>query len=347
MDDNLFAAARIVSSARVMLRSCNVRFKRNCYNIRMAVNSNKTSHSISSHRVVWTSFAVDLSDLILNVIVAVVSGSAVMLSQALQGAADLLTSGLLLVGIRKSRRRANRENRFGYGRELFFWVLMAGISTFILTATLSFYLGWQRFIHPTEIHSVSLALIILVVGLLSNIYAFSLSYRRLVGPNGSLGRWQQIMESNLIETKATLVLDLMGSVAAVLGLAALGFFALTGDLRLDGLGAMIVGVATGVLSILLIAEVKDLIVGRSATVEVEQLIKDTARKIDGVLAILDLKTMYLGSEKLLVNMEINLDPELTVPEIEHLTDQVKERVKRAVPLVGHIQVEVESLPLET
>ena len=80
---------------------------------------------VSARQVVLTSFVVDLSDVILNCIITIMSGSVVMLSQAIQGAADLLTSGFLLLGLQRSKRRANRDNRFGYGRELYFWSFLS------------------------------------------------------------------------------------------------------------------------------------------------------------------------------------------------------------------------------
>src|SRR5262245_27484718 len=104
--------------------------------------------NISARRVVTTCFAVDLYDVVLNLVTAILTGSVVVLTEALQGLADLLTSGLLWVGVQRSRRRANRAHRFGYGKELFFWILMAGVSMFVLTAGFSFYFGLRRFLNP-------------------------------------------------------------------------------------------------------------------------------------------------------------------------------------------------------
>lgn len=47
---------------------------------------------VSARKVVFVSFLVDISDFVLNLLVAVLSGSVVMLSQALQGGSDLIAS---------------------------------------------------------------------------------------------------------------------------------------------------------------------------------------------------------------------------------------------------------------
>jgi divalent metal cation (Fe/Co/Zn/Cd) transporter len=52
--------------------------------------------------------------------------------------------------------------------------------------------------------------------------------------------------------------------------------------------------------------------------------------------------MYIGPNKLLVNMEVNLKNGLTTDDIEELIDVIKARVKKEVPSVGHIQIELES-----
>lgn len=297
---------------------------------------------ISAKRVILTSFIVDFSDLLLNMAVAYVSGSVVMLAEALQGGADLLTSGLLLFGWKRASRRANSRYRFGYGRELFFWILMSGVVILILTSTLSFTLGLGRILNPQPIHYVGWSLIILLIGLATNFYALKLSLRRLIQPETNLSRWRRVVTSDLIETKATLILDTMGTLAAFSGLVALSITAITGDVRFDGFGSMIIGVITAVLAVLLMWEVKEMLVGKSASPEVETAIQNATKGIGGVLAVLDLKTMYLGSERLLVNIEVHLAPNLMTQDIEQLVDQIKDRVKREVPMVKHIQVELET-----
>ena len=56
----------------------------------------------------------------------------------------------------------------------------------------------------------------------------------------------------MVETKTTFTLDLMGTSASFLGMVALGIYAVTGDLRFDGLGAMAIGLTLGIFSFSLI-----------------------------------------------------------------------------------------------
>lgn len=280
--------------------------------------------------------------MLINLAVAWLSGSVVMIAESLQGVADVITSSLLLLGLRRSERRPNRHYRFGHGRELFFWVLMSGMAMLVLTATLSVWFGLERIFHPQPITNYLVAYGALGIGAITNSYALSISVRRLRGASQGPRRWYRFRHSSLIETKATLILDLLGSISAGLGILALTATALTGNPAFDGLGSIVIGLATAVLAAMLISAVKDLLVGHSATSDIEALIKQAAMEVDGVDRVLDLRTMYLGSERLLVNLEVHMRGGLETRQIEQLIDEIKHHIKRRAPIVHHIQVELET-----
>lgn len=288
------------------------------------------------------SFLVDLLDVVLSLALAILSGSVVMLSQVLEGAADLISSGLLLVGLARSGQKADRDHPFGFGRELYFWALLSAIVMFSVTATLSIFFGWQRFIHPQTLQNIPLALIVLGITLITNAYAFYLSLKRLLR-NRSIGLVAKIfLRSSLIETKTTFILDLMGTSASILGIITLSLYKLTGDYRLDGLGAILIGVILAVFSFILLLGIVDLIIGRSASIEVEDKIKSAALKTAQVHRVLGIKTLHIGPERLLVNLDVHLKHNLTTLQIEELIDKIKDDIKKEVPEVKHIQVELET-----
>lgn len=297
---------------------------------------------LSDLRVVATSFAVSIMDVVLNFAVAFVTGSAVMLAQGLQGMSDLITGGILYFGVKRSKRTATSLYQFGYGREVFFWVLMAGVLMFIGTGGLSLYFGWQQFSNPQPIQMVGLAFAMLVVGISANGYALSLSIRRLKYLYKGFSWWHQLRHSSAAETKATFLIDVLGTSSAVFGLIALSIFVLTGNPQFDGLGSMAIGVSMMLMSVLLLRDVRDLIVGRAVEPHVAERIIGAAQSVPGVQSILDLRTMYLGSSSILVILEVHIRDGLETDEIEAITDNVKEVVQENIPEVHHIQVEIET-----
>lgn len=301
------------------------------------------SKNISSTLVVVTSFLVDVLDIVLSLAAAILTGSVVMLSQVLEGVSDLISSGLLLVGITRAGQKADRRHPFGFGRELYVWALLSGIVMVGITATLSIFFGWQRFIYPQSIQNLNLAFLVLAFTTVTNAFAFYLSIKRLLRGRSFSQVVNIFLHSSLIETKTTFILDLMGTLASILGMIALVIYKITGDFRYDGLGAILIGSILGILAFILLMGVVDLIVGRSASLEVEGRIKAAALGIPQVNKILGLKTLHIGSEKLLVNMEVNLKSNLTTRQIEQLIDKIKESIRKEVPQVKHIQVELEGL----
>ncbi|HYM64905.1 MAG TPA: cation diffusion facilitator family transporter [Candidatus Sulfotelmatobacter sp.] len=297
---------------------------------------------ISSRKVILTSFIIDVSDLILNFSVAILSGSVVMFTQVLEALSDLASSGFLLIGFQRSQHKEDKTHPFGYGREIYFWSLLAALIMFGLTSTLSFYFGWQRFFNPGKIKDINIAIFVLVLTFFTNGYAFLLSFMRLLRKRPFKLIFRIFYRSSLVETKTTFILDLMGTCASLLGTLALVIYVLTGDRRFDGLGAMVIGIFLAIFSFFLVLGIRDLLIGKSASQETELRIKKATLEIEEVDDILDIKTLHLGSERLLVNLFVHINSRLGAFEIEKLTDKIKDRIQAEVPSAKYIQVELDT-----
>lgn len=296
----------------------------------------------SSKTIVIISFIVDFIDIVLSLAVTMLSGSVVMLSQFLEGVADLISSGLLLVGLTRASQKEDREHPFGYGREIYFWALMSGMVMFAITATLSILFGWQRFIHPQEVKDIYLTFLVLTITAVTNGIPFYLSFKKLLKNRSREQVLGIFLRTSLIEIKTTFILDLMGMSASILGLVALTIYKFSGDYRFDGLGAILIGVILAVLAFILLIGILDMIVGRSAGAEVEKEIKLTALNTREVKRVLGIKTLHIGSEKLLVNLKVHFEHDLKTRRIENLIRKIKADIQKKVPEVKHIQVELET-----
>src|SRR3546814_15204213 len=77
-----------------------------------------------------------------------------MLSEAIHSVVDTGNQGLMLYGIRRSQRPADRAYPFGYGMELYFWTFVVAILVFAVGAGVSFYEGFQKLLAPHPIENV-------------------------------------------------------------------------------------------------------------------------------------------------------------------------------------------------
>ena len=295
---------------------------------------------IPAKTVVLTSFYVDLADVLLSLLVTLLSGSVIMLSQVLQGVADLSASLFLVIGLHRARRPADKAHPFGHGKEMYFWALLAAFIMLFFTAGLSLYFGWRRLLSPEPLQNLPLAYGVLTLTALTNGYSFSLSFRRLLRHWHPKNIWPIFFRSSLVETKATFILDLMATLASLLGLLALVLYRTSGDLRFDGLGAIVIGLSLFVLSFFLLIGVQDLIIGRSAAPELVEKIAEVALSVPGVKSVTEIKTVYIGPESLLVNVDVSLEKNLMTPEIEGIIRAVKEALKARVERISETQVEI-------
>lgn len=301
----------------------------------------KLEKRLSARKIILTSFLVDFLDVFLNFFVAILSGSVIMVTQVLEGLADLSASGFLLIGLSKSLKKEDKTHPFGYGREIYFWTLLSALIMFGITSTLSFYLGWRRFTEPVQLRDVNFALGVLLLTLFTNGYAFFLSLKRLLRNRDFMGIMKIFYKSSLVETKTTFTLDLMGSLASFFGLIALLIYAVTGDGRFDGIGAMVIGFTLAVFSIFLVLGIKDMLVGRSASAETEDKIKEAVLNVEKVESLSGLKTLHLGSEKLLVSLDIETKGGLRKRELERIVGEIELKIKKVVPSAKYVFVELE------
>lgn len=301
-----------------------------------------TQRRLTDKNVVGTSLVVSISDVLLNLLVAIITGSRAVLAQALQGLSDLTTAGILYAGVLRSQKLPDKKHPLGYGREIYFWVLIAGMLMFIGTGLLTVYIGLRQVVSPGIIENVALGFGMLMFGLITNFYAFSKSVRRIKHKNSTRSLWRQFRDSPMVETKATFIVDLLGTLSAALGFIALTVYILTGNVRYDGIGSMLVGLSMMAGAVILVLDVRDLIVGKSVPSWVVRKIRAATLSHAEVEEILDLRSLYLGSNNIMVLLEVHLSENLTTNQIERLIDKIRADIMRKVPHAYHLQIEVET-----
>ena len=302
----------------------------------------KEKPKISILRVALTSFVVDISDVGLNLLVAMLTGSVVVVTQVIAGLADMTASGLTVVGVVRSKKPADKKHPFGYGREVYFWALLAGLFMFMISAVASFWFSWNRFVNPHIVNNLWMAAVVTLVGVVTNGYALTLAVRRLLKHREFSKLAYVFLNSSLIETKTALVMDLTGTLSSALGLVALWLYSFTGEPRYDALGGMAIASLMAILAFALLLNVRELIIGRSTSGENEERIMKAVLEVAGVIKIVDLRTLIIGSEKLMAHVEVHVEDGLTTDEIERLIDKIQKHVSEKVESVKLVQVEIET-----
>ncbi len=109
----------------------------------------------------------------------------------------------------------------------------------------------------------------------------------------------------------------------------------------DAIGSITVGILLLGVSILLIAEVKNLIVGESMPRERRLLMRNVIRRFKNIGHINRIQSMVMGDSQYLVLLSVDINDEMKGSEIEDLTEQLKLNLKKEIPEIGTIYIEVQ------
>ena len=71
----------------------------------------------------------------------------------------------------------------------------------------------------------------------------------------------------------------------------------------------------------------NLLTGLSAEPQVEEVIKQIAENLHCVSCVKELKTMNMGTSGLIVNITIEVDPEIQVKEADDITEMVERKIR--------------------
>lgn len=298
--------------------------------------------AISSRRVLTVSFVVDLFDVVSNLVVALLTGSAVVFAEMAQGLADSTGSALLVIGERRSRRPSDAKHPFGYSREAFFWGLLSAVAMLTIGAGLSAWRGYQQFVNPEPLDSPLLAMAVVALAILTNSYAVRLSIRKLTREHGSLREAFRTMDEPLV--KSALLRDSIGTFTSVVGLAALIFYQIFGHVFFDAIGALAAATMMTAASLVLMAQARALIAGQALPTGTVHELRDTILQIPGVVAVNRLAAVYMGTSDVHIDADLDLAEGLDTTRIEALLDVVEQRVRIVVPDTRRVSVNLNSPP---
>ena len=294
------------------------------------------ARKITARKVVVVSFLVDLLDVITNLVVALLTGSAVVFSEMAQGLADSVGSALLVLGERRSTRSTDARHPLGYAREAFFWSLLSAVAMLIFGAGLSAWRGVQQLIDPKPLETPLLAVAVLLFAVLTNGYAVSLSARRLGLGSGGLRAAFESFSQPLV--KGAFLRDVIGTFTSIVGLVAMLLYNTLGLTVFDALGAIVAAVCMAAGSVVLMGQARALITGRSLPAKNVQDLRDAILADPMVDDVNSLVAIYSGAFEVLVDADLDLREDLTTTEIETVLDSIEGRVRLIMPEITRVRV---------
>jgi cation diffusion facilitator family transporter len=295
--------------------------------------------SHGSNKAIVFALAGNLLIATIKYIVAFITGSAAMLAESIHSTADSFNQVLLLIGHKKAKKSPTEMHSFGYANEVFFWSLMVAVLLFFVGAMFSIYEGVHKLFHPEELKSIYWIFAVLIASILIEAKSFQVALSEF-RKTTKLPFIRAIRES----TQVSLIVVVLEDAAAMAGLLIVLFSTLLAWLVnpvFDAIGSITVGLLLLAVSILLIAEVKNLIVGESMPRQRRQKMRKIIHSFKQIGHINRMQTMVMGDSRYLVLLSVDINDEMKGSEVEDMTEQLKLSLKKEVPEIGTIYIETQ------
>lgn len=295
-----------------------------------------------SKKVIYAALAGNALIAVTKFVAAAVTGSSAMLSEGIHSLVDTGNQVLLLHGLRRAKRPADRSYPFGHGKELYFWSFVVAILIFAVGAGVSIYEGIQHVIDPEPIDRPLVNYVVLGLAMLFEGFAWLLAWREFTERKGKKGYFRAVREGK----DPTLFVVLFEDSAAMAGLI-VAFFGVfltqtTGILFFDGAASVVIGLILGGTAVWLAYETKGLLIGESADPEVVNRIRELAQDTPEIEHVNEVLTMHMGPDYILVNLSVEFIDSANADQIEAVVAKLDRGLKDTLPRVKRVFIEAEA-----
>ncbi len=299
-------------------------------------SKNDENHGVKH---VVQSLVVNLLIVVSKGFAAFMTGSGALLAETIHSFADCANQGLLLVGIKQSKRPADEAHPFGYGMSVYFWSFMVAMLLFSIGGMFSIYEGIHKFNSPEPVKEIGWGIGILLFSICLEGYAMFSNIVELNKRKGQTNFFKYLK----ITKDSDLIVIFGENSAAVLGLI-LALFAMltsyyTGDGRYDAVGSLAIGVVLILVAIFLSVEIKSLLIGESADPIINATVLELISKNIQIESLIHCRSIQQGPGKVLVCMKIKCIPNINTQEISRLINDLEQQLRRIHPEVKWIYVE--------
>jgi cation diffusion facilitator family transporter len=290
------------------------------------------------NRTLLIAFAANLGIAVSKFVAAAFTGSSAMLTEGIHSVVDSSNQLLLIWGRRQSRKPADAQHPFGYGRELYFWSFVVAVLVFALGAGVSVYEGVIHIMEPEEAVSPIIAYVVLLFAFLLEGGSTLAAFREFREAKGALGWFEAVRHSK--DPPAFIVLLENGAAMAGIVVAALGvaLSQLTENPFFDGAASVVIGLILGVTAWVLAIESKALLIGEAADPKLVESIRAAASRQSGIVGVGHILTVHSSPDQITVVMSADFDDAITAGDVERIIAEIEADVEMLWPDVKRLYI---------
>jgi cation diffusion facilitator family transporter len=311
-----------------------------------------------STRTVLVALGAGLGVALAKVGAAVLTGSAALAAEAAHSLADSGNDLSLFVAQRRSSRPPDDQHPLGYGREAYFWALIAALGVFVIAAAFSLREGIDELIRPGATSSFAVAYVVLAISTVLDLVSFRQSAGQMISRARHYHR--EFLEETRVTSdpslRAVFVEDAVSVSGDVIAFAALALNQITGSSIPQGVAAVLIALVLIRVSLRLIQRSHDFLVGSWAGVDGgpqgndvagftqplrpadEERVRAVLLGYPGVTAIRELLFTFVGPGQVWIVARIGIDDGLPGSQVGALARGIESRMKHEAKEVYRVDV---------
>jgi len=292
-----------------------------------------------------SSIVANLAIAILKFVASTFTGSAAMLSEGIHSVIDTVNGLLLLLGVKRSKKGADKMHPFGHGKEIYFWSFVVAIFIFALGGGMAIYEGVKHIMHP--VREIDHSNVLWSVGVIIGAFVFEgaslwIAFKefRKTYPTGFASA---LIESKDAATFAVIIENAAALVGLLIALVGVGLTYFLDNAIYDAYASVAIGLLLAYVAYFMAKETQNLLVGETASATDLQMINNIIDDYQEIDFFGNLRSMHLGPDEVMIGVEVNFKDDLKVKDVEQIVADIKSRIRKNDEKFTHIYIESNSI----
>ena len=284
--------------------------------------------SNGSSKTVFLAFSVNFCIAGVKTVIAVITSSSAMFSEAVHSYVDSGNQFILWFGIKQSKKPNKLIYPLGRGKEEYFWTLVVAVLIFTIGGLVSLEHGIEALSHPKELKNLFISIVVLSMSIVLELYVLYKAVRELRSKSktDTTSVFKLLKES----TDGPLIAIVVEDFAATLGLG----IALVGSILAnvtsnpvyDAASSILIGILLMVSGLFLGYEMKHLITGETVNTKTKDKIYNTIEQNDMIKNIESLKIISIGANKYLVLCTLDYLDTAQDSDVVNVNSELKNKI---------------------
>ena len=243
------------------------------------------------------------------------SGSSALFSEAVHSLADTANQFLLLIGVKRSTKEADKFFPYGYGRERFVWALISACGIFFIGCGITVYHGVSVLIHHEVFTYYPFTIYILLGALVIESFTLFLAIRD-ISHNSTEKKWKKTLAQADPASLAVLYEDSLAVLGVSIAMLSIWLSQVTGKHYFDAVGSITIGLLLGVMAIMLINKNRAFLLSKSMPKELQEKAIEILETEPTIEKVLHFKSTVLDVNKYLIKCEVEFNASALIEHLE-------------------------------